>query len=69
MPIDYAALRPELLQAFHEAIRNCLLHDRNRLRPDDVYYGAEEFPDWRQQAAVIESEMLSRGIPFLPIDW
>ena len=68
MPLPFKQTTTPFLLKLHGAIREALAHDRSR-SAGDVYYGVEQFPDWRQEADALEEELSDRQVHFEPIPW
>jgi hypothetical protein len=56
------------LVEFHEKVVECLRKDDENLS-EMKDYGVREYRDWRAFSDAIEAELLSRDVPFTPIQW
>ncbi len=68
--MDITALSESLLRRLHETVRGALRDDDSSpLPPEDKTYGVRLFPDWRQAADDLETELNNRGLDYTPIAW
>ena len=68
--MNYAAFTNDSLTLMYEAIREALVADDDtEKQSDEPRFKVRITPDWKSHAADLESEMLKRGMMFIPIDW
>ena len=66
--MDIPVLTNDLLKTLHNLVREKLIAD-DALPEGQKRWGIREYPDWKQQADVLETELRKRQIFFTPIDW
>ena len=68
--MNYQAFTNDSLTMMYESIRGALASDdAQKAGGDQPRFCVRETPDWRANAANLESEMLRRGMFFEIIDW
>jgi hypothetical protein len=68
--MNYPAFTNDSLTMMYEGIRGALASD-DALSGlgEEARFRVRETPEWKQHAADLEAEMLSRGMIFEAIDW
>ena len=68
--MNYQAFTKDSLTMMYEGIRGALASD-DALSGlgEEARFRVRETPEWKQHAADLEAEMLSRGMIFEAIDW
>jgi hypothetical protein len=67
--MNYQAFTNDSLTMMYEGVRGALAaDDALKGQGEETRFRVRETPDWKQQAAALESEMLRRGMFFEVID-
>lgn len=66
---DITKMSTGSLKAQHQAIQDRLSQEDSLPPGQEKIYGVRQFPDWRQQADEIESELTSRNETYAKIQW
>ena len=68
--MNYQAFTNDSLTMMYEGIRGALESDDELVSlGEQARFRVRETPDWREHAADLEAEMISRGMTFDVIDW
>jgi hypothetical protein len=68
--MNYQAFTNDSLTMMYEGVRGALESDDELVSlGEQARFRVRETPDWKQHAADLEAEMISRGMIFEVIDW
>jgi hypothetical protein len=68
--MNYQAFTNDSLTMMYEGVRGALSADDALKQQElETRFRVRETPEWRKHAAVLEAEMLKRGMFFEVIDW